>query len=85
MIYTKNGLEAPVREIAGYISPYFKGGFWTGERPRLGTIFALPFTAVIDLSTGEVVVRDTSTDYVMISEVLAAVKRSERAGQGSDR
>ncbi len=61
-------------QIAGYLSPHFKGGFWTGKEPP-GTIGALPFSAVIDMENGLVIARDTSSDYVMIDEILTLIKQ----------
>ncbi|MCK9459011.1 MAG: hypothetical protein M0R80_05175 [Proteobacteria bacterium] len=71
-VYTNGGAPMPIADAFPYISPYFAGGYFTGAMPPISIAFT-PYSAVIDMRTGEVIAVDTASAYLSVSDILAAV------------
>ena len=74
-VYTQmQGANAAITTAAGYISPYISGGYWTGMRPIFYQF--TPFTAVVDMETGEVLIMDTYTAPLSTMAILDAATQA---------
>jgi hypothetical protein len=71
-VYTNGGGTMPIADAFPYISPYFDGSYFTGAMPPISIAFT-PYTAVVDMRTGEVLAMDTASAYLSVSDILAAV------------
>ena len=71
-VYTNGGGPMSIAEAFPYISPYFEGTYFTGAMPPISISFT-PYTAVIDMNTGEVIAKDTDTVYMTVNDILTAV------------
>jgi len=58
-----------------HLSPHFSGSYFTGQAPPFLFTF-LPFTAVVDMRSGEVVVVDEFVSDLTLQEILAAVEEA---------
>jgi hypothetical protein len=78
-VYTQGfgAQDAPIDVAFDHISDHFDGHYFTGERPPV-SIWATPFTAVLDLDDMVVVNKDMiSEEYMMsVDDVLAAVEEA---------
>jgi hypothetical protein len=57
------------------ISPYFAGTYWTGTKPPISYGFT-PFTAVIDMRNGEVLAKDSQSDFLTVQDIISAVEQA---------
>jgi len=78
-VYTQGfgAQDAPIEVAYNSISPHLDGHYFTGNHPPV-SIYATPFTAVIDLDDMVVVDKDMYTEsYMMtIDDVFAAVEEA---------
>jgi hypothetical protein len=72
-VYTNGGGPLPIADAFTNISSYFDGTYFTGTMPPISIAFT-PYTAVIDMRTGEVLDMDVSaSDYMSVADILTAV------------
>ena len=60
-----------------YISPYFQTGAATGTMPPISISFT-PYSAVINMRTGQVIAMDTSSVYLSVQDILNAVNQANQ-------
>jgi hypothetical protein len=71
-VYIAGGPPLPIADAYTNISPYFDGTYFTGTMPPISISFT-PYTAVINMRTGQVIAMDTDTTYLTVPDILAAV------------
>jgi hypothetical protein len=72
-VYVNGGPPLPIAEAYTNISAHFDGTYFTGTAPPISYSY-FPFSAVIDMCTGEVIARDgESGPSLTVSSILAAV------------
>lgn len=71
-VYVNGGPPLPIADAFTNISAYFDGTYFTGTAPPISYSF-FPYSAVIDMRTGEVIAKDTDTVYLTVTDILAAV------------
>jgi hypothetical protein len=74
-VYTNQGSTLPIATAAGNISGHFNGGFWTGKAPPIGYSY-FPYPGVIDMETGNVLAKDTDTQFLTTSQIMSAVEQA---------
>ena len=74
-VYTQSGAQAPIATAYNNIHSYFQGSYFTGKAPPISYAFT-PYSAVIDMQTGEVLAMDTQTSYLSTSQIMAAVNQA---------
>jgi hypothetical protein len=67
-VYTNAGAPLPIADAFTNISAYFDGTYFTGTMPPVPISYT-PYTAVIDMRTGEVI----AVDVQSVSAILSAV------------
>ena len=67
-VYTNGGGPLPIADAFTNISPYFDGTYFTGTMPPVPIAYT-PYTAVINMRTGEVIAADVQS----VSAILSAV------------
>ncbi len=76
-----NGDDYTNEEAAQHLQDpnHFAGtqsNYWTGIHPAFNDQHGVPFTAVIELSTGKVLATDPIPEFLTPAEVMAAVKEA---------
>ena len=72
-VYIDGGPPLPIAEAFTYISPYFAGTYFTGTMPSISVMYT-PYTAVIDMNTGEVIAKDgDDAPSLTVDAILTAV------------
>ena len=66
------GQDQPIEQAVEYMAPYFTGSYFTGDRLQFSYSFT-PYTAVIDMRTGEVIAKD-ETGPMSVQDIIAAVE-----------
>lgn len=74
-VYTQNGTTSQIASAASSISGHFNGGFWTGKAPPIAYSY-WPYTGVIDMETGNVLAKDTDTQFLTTSQIMSAVQQA---------
>jgi hypothetical protein len=74
-VYTSGHTSVSITSAQGNISPYFDGGFWTGDKPPFFYPFT-PYSAVIDMEDGKVLAMDTQSSYLSTGQILSAVQQA---------
>jgi len=54
----------------------FIGNIWSGTHPAFNSNHSMPFTAVIDLETGEVIATDPIPEILTPEQVIKAVEEA---------
>jgi hypothetical protein len=74
-VYTQNGAPAPIETAFEHISPHFAGSYFTGKAPPISYGFT-PYSAVIDMRSGEVIAKDNSGAYLTVQNIIDAVEQA---------
>jgi hypothetical protein len=71
-VYVNGGPPLPIADAYTNISQHFDGTYFTGTAPPISYSF-FPYTAVIDMNTGEVLAMDSDSVMLTVSDILTAV------------